>query len=132
MNAAPDGVPPARSAGLWTIGLGVAHVASVHAFYPESVRSIMDGGVIASVDADPVLTERRSVGFWYVTSGLAVIGLGAIVRGHEKVHGRPPAATATVLVATGLWGVLLMPASPFWLFLPIAGLARWSANTRRR
>ncbi|TYP89045.1 DUF6463 family protein [Blastococcus xanthinilyticus] len=128
MSTAPGGVPPVRSAGLWTVVLGVAHVASVHAFYPESVRSVVDGGVIASVDADPVLTERRGVGFWYVTSGLGVIGLGAIVRGHEKVHGRPPPATATVLVATGLWGVLLMPASPFWLFLPIAWLARRSAN----
>jgi len=108
--------------------LGIAHVTSVHAFYPESVRSVVDGGVVASVEAEPMLAERRGVGFWYVTSGLLTIGLGAIVRGHENTHGRPPPATAPVLVATGLWGALLMPVSPFWLFLPIAGLARSSAR----
>ncbi len=128
MSAAPGRVPPLRSAGLWTMVLGTVHVTSVHAFYPESVRSVLDAGVVASVDADPTLTERRGVGFWYVTSGLMVIGLGAIVRGHENAHGRPPAATAPVLVATGLWGALLMPVSPFWFFLPIAWLARPSAR----
>ena len=112
--------------------LGIVHVTSVHACYPASVRSVMDGGVDASVDAEPMLTERRGVGFWYVTSGLMVIGLGAIVRGHENTYGRPPPATAPVLVATGLWGALLMPVSPFWLFLPIAWLARSSAAFRER
>ncbi len=132
MSAGPGRVPLPRSAGLWTMVLGIVHVTSVHAFYPESVRSVMDGGVVASVDAEPMLTERRGVGFWYVTSGLMVIGLGAIVRGHENAYGRPPPATAPVLVATGLWGVLLMPVSPFWLFLPIAWLARSSAAFRER
>jgi hypothetical protein len=128
MSAAVSRVPPLRSAGLWAVVLGTVHVASVHAFHPESVRSVLDGGVVASVDAEPTLAERRGVGFWYVTSGLMTIGLGVVVRGHENVHGRPPAATASVLVGTGLWGVLLMPVSPFWLFLPIAWLARSSGR----
>jgi hypothetical protein len=37
--------------------LGVAHVTSVHASYPESVHSVMDGGVVASVDTSPSSTR---------------------------------------------------------------------------
>jgi hypothetical protein len=112
------------------MALGVVHLASTGAVYPESVRSILEAGVVGSVDADPLLAERRGAGFWYVSSGLLLVGLGAIMRNDENAHGRPSPATAPVLVATGLWGILLTPVSGFWAFLPIAWLAR--APARRR
>lgn len=124
--------PLLRSAGVWTMVLGSVHVATVGVFYPASVRSILKAAVLSSVDADPALVERRGVGFWYLTSGLLLIGLGAIVRGQEKTHGRPPPATAPVLLATGVWGILLTPTSGFWAFLPIAWLARASRQSTPR
>ncbi len=37
--------------------------------------------------------------------------------------------TLLSLAGLGVWGVLLMPKSPFWVFLALAGLA---AQRRRR
>lgn len=128
MTNCPKRISPLRSAGVWTMVLGSVHIATTGMFYPASVRSIIKAGVVSSVDADPALAERRGVGFWYFTSGLLLIGLGATVREREKAHGCPPRSTAAILGLTGLWGITLSPASGFWLFLPIA----WLAHTARR
>ncbi|MFC0681233.1 DUF6463 family protein [Lysobacter korlensis] len=124
-------VSPLRSAGVWSVALGLVHIAAVGAVYPGSVRSIREAGVIGSLDAEPALAERRGVGFWYVTTGLFLIGQGAMVREHENAHGRPPATATPLLLLIGAWGAALTPVSGFWLFLPIALLARRGRRSHR-
>lgn len=117
--------PGARwsSAGLWSIVVGVLHVAAAPVFYADSVRSIIDAGVIASVEADAELLELRSASFWYTTAGLMLILLGLLVLRQEQATGRPPAGTALLFLVTGLWGVLLVPMSGFWFVLGLGALA---------
>ena len=106
-----------------TLGLiGAVHVALTPLIYPSSVDSIVQHGVIASVEADPELVPLRGLAFWYATSGLGVIALGTAMADLERreLLRRRHAAMLGVI---GLWGTLLVPKSGFWLFLPLAALA---------
>ena len=121
---------PVPVVGASLVGIGVVHVAATRAFYPESVRSIIQGGVIGAVEADPALTALRGVGFWYATAGLGVIALGLAVC-HVERAGRLRSDTAAVLAGIGAWGVSLVPKSGFWLFFPVAALAAVRARAGR-
>jgi hypothetical protein len=102
--------------------IGIVHVAATPLIYPDSVASVLQGGVVAAVEADPELLPLRGLGFWYVTSGLGIVALGAAVADLERAHRLRP-YHAALLAAIGLWGVLLVPKSGFWLFPPLAVLA---------
>jgi hypothetical protein len=121
---------PAPVVGASLVGIGVLHVAATGAFYPESVRSIVQGRVLGAVEADPELAAVRGVGFWYATAGLGVIALGHAV-GQVERAGRLRIDTAAVLAGIGAWGVSLMPKSGFWLFFPVAALAAVRARASR-
>lgn len=112
-----------RSAGVWTCALSFVHLATTGVFYADSARSVLDVGVLAALDRDPELAALRGVGFWYVTAGLLLGGIGVAVARHEHAEGRPPRGFAALMAGIGLWGVLLTPASGFWLFFAIAALA---------
>jgi hypothetical protein len=47
--------------------VGAIHVAITPVVYGASVRSVVDGGVVATIEAEPALAERRR--FWYATAG---------------------------------------------------------------
>ena len=102
--------------------IGTVHVAMTTVFYPDSVASIVEGGVVAAVEAKPDLVPLRGLGFWYVTSGPGVIALGVTVADLER-RNQLRLRHAALLGAIGVWGVLLVPKSGFWLFLPLAALA---------
>jgi hypothetical protein len=117
--------PAARKpiVGPLLIALGTVHIGLTPVLYPRSVRSILDGSVIASVEADPAKAELRGLAFWYTTSGAALIAFGIAVTERER-HSRPlPASLPSALTALGAWGVLLMPKSPFWVFPLLAAVA---------
>lgn len=103
--------------------VGVIHVAITPVVYGASVRSVVDGGVVASVEAEPALAERRGVGFWYATAGLAMIAYGVAIAERERQAAPLPVSLPVVMTGIGAWGVLLMPKSPFWVFGPLAALA---------
>ena len=108
--------------------VGAIHVAITPIVYGPSVRSVVDGGVVASIEAEPALAERRGVGFWYATAGLALVAYGVAIAERERQPAQLPVSLPVTLAAMGTWGVVLMPKSPFWVFAPLAVLAA----TRRR
>ena len=124
-----------RCSGFWTSVLAVVHLATASAFYGDSVRSIVDAGVLGAVDSDPELATLRGAAFWYITVGLFLGLIGWVVMVAERRGQGAPRGFAVVMAVTGLWGVLLVPVSGFWLFFPIAWLA-WRntapAQTRER
>lgn len=109
--------------GPLTAAVGVIHVALTPRLYPDALRSVLDGGVVAAIDAEPALAERRGVGFWYVTSGLALIAYGIAITERERQAAPLPASLPVTMVGIGAWGVALMPKSPFWVFGALAALA---------
>jgi Family of unknown function (DUF6463) len=112
--------------------IGVIHVAITPVVHGASVRSVVDGGVVATIDAEPALAERRGVGFWYATAGLAMIAYGVAIAERERQDAPLPASLPLSMAAIGTWGVALMPKSPFWVFGPLAGLAAIRRSTARR
>lgn len=108
--------------------IGALHSAAGPAFYGDSLRSILEGGVIASVEADPVLTPLRATGFWYLSAGIGMLVLGALAWWIEHTLGAVPAMLGWLLLTLTAWGVALMPASGFWAFLAPAALAFRSAR----
>lgn len=120
-------MPLWQCSGLWIVTLAALHLVATPVFYDDSLRSIVDGGVVNAVDADPALATLRGAAFWYLTMGLFMVVLGAAVLASERRGGGAPAGLALAMALTGAWGVLLTPLSPFWLFAPIAWLA-WRSS----
>ena len=109
--------------------VGAVHIAITPIVHGASVRSVVDGGVVAAIEAEPALAERRGVGFWYATAGLALVAYGVTIAERERQAAPLPVSLPVTLTALGTWGVVLMPKSPFWVFGPLAVLA---AVRRRR
>lgn len=141
MGGRRDRLFPVRGAGPGTTGrqprpligpllliVGAVHVALTPRLFPASVRSILEGGVLGSVEADPEVTDLRALGFWYATAGVGLLALGWSVTEREQHRGPPPRGLAPMLAGLGVWGVALMPASPFWAFLALAAVT----EVRRR
>jgi hypothetical protein len=103
--------------------VGAIHLAITPVVYGAAVRSVVDGGIVASIEAEPALAERRGVGFWYATAGLAMIAYGVAIAERERQAAPLPVSLPVALTGMGAWGVVLMPKSPFWVFGPLAALA---------
>lgn len=111
--------------GSAVVMVGVVHLATSPFLYGDEIRSILRGGVVGSVDADPAVQDLRSLGFWFLTAGVSLLVLGALVIRLEREHGVAPAVVGWLLLGLGVWGVLLVPASPFWVFVLLAVLVWW-------
>ena len=103
--------------------VGLVHVGITPLLFPESVRSMLDAGLVNSVEADPELTQLRGIGFWYATTGLSMVVSGWAVAVLERRPEGIPRALPLLLAGVGTWGVVLMPRSPFWVFFALAVLA---------
>jgi hypothetical protein len=53
---------PAPVVGRSLVGIGLVHLATTGVFYPESVRSFVQGRVLGAVEADPELAAVRESG----------------------------------------------------------------------
>lgn len=118
--------------GPLTMAVGVIHLALTPLLYRDSVRSVLDGGVVAAIEAEPAQADRRGVGFWYATTGLATIAYGVAITERERQAAPLPASLPVALAAIGTWGVVLMPKSGFLVFGPLAVLAAFRRRAARR
>lgn len=116
--------------GLLIVAVGIIHLAVTPLVYGDAWRSIGRGGIVGAVDADPGQSDVRGVGFWYATAGIALLALGCLVTWIQQEIGVLPRLVAWLLLVVGLWGVVLLPLSPFWVFLIIAVVA-WRAAGRQ-
>lgn len=114
------------------VALGVLHVSVTAAVLPQSVDSILAGGVMGSIEADPAVAVERQAAFWYVTAGLGLVFTGWIVTVHERGLQPLPVALPVFLIGIGVWGVIMMPRSPFWAFLALGALAAVRGRRERR
>jgi hypothetical protein len=113
--------------------VGVVHVATTPVFFPASVRGIVEDRVVGALSAEDPAVPVRAAGFWYAISGVAVAALGAMT-GYVERRGEPlPTALPAALAGLGVVGVVLDQRSGFWVFFPLAALARaGSARPARR
>lgn len=114
--------------GLALGAIAIIHVAITPVVYAESTRSIRDAGVVSSIDADPELVDLRSAGFWYASSGWAMLLLAVLIGRAERREGVVPASAVWGLAGLSVWGLLFMPVSGF---LGLLGVASFAGLRRR-
>ena len=108
-------------------GVGVVHVACTPVLFPEATRGIVEGGIVGTVGtvgAEPRTAPVLTAGFWFAISGVATAAFGWMTSQVERRGDPLPSALPAVLASVGAVGVATDPKSGFWVFLPLALIAR--------
>lgn len=112
--------------------VGVCHVGLTPVLFPDATFSLVRGGIVDAVRSDPALATLRALPFWFATTGIGLVGLGAVVTSVERRDARLPVSLPWVLAGIGGWGIVFLPRSPFWALVAlgvVAGLRRRKATT---
>ena len=120
-----------RVVGPLLVVVGAVHVGLTPVLYPGAVRGVVDAGVLNAIESDPERRAERALGFWFATTGVGLLALGWAVADIERRTQPLPRALPLVLLGIGAWGVILLPASPFWVFPVLAGVAEIRRRTSR-
>lgn len=110
------------------IGTTIMVIAAIHAIFgfvvfPQVWLALLRDGLFNSVGVDPL----RGAVVWFGLYALPVFALGQLVRSMEKSEQPLPSHLFWYMLIVLVSGVLLMPASGFWLLLiPLALL--WKRN----
>lgn len=111
--------------GRWLIGVAVCHTLFAIVVFSKSLQTVFQRGVFNTVGSDPVV----GVAVWFIMFGAVLFICGLAVSMLERAsQGALPKSLGWCLLALAALGVLLMPASGFWLAFPpaIAVLVRKS------
>ena len=117
---------PRPLVGPLLVAVGTAHTALTPLLARTGFRAILRDGVLDAVDppgprrADA--TARRYA-FWFATTGAAMVALGGVVTAAERGPDQVARTVPVALAGLGVWGVLTLPRSPFWVLLALAALA---------
>jgi len=114
-----------RWIGRWLIGVSIIHTLFAVVVFGKVLLSVVQRGVFNTVGTDPMVGAV----VWFVLFGAALFICGLVVSTLERSSPTPlPKSLGWSLLALATLGVILMPASGFWLVFPpaIAVLARKS------
>ncbi len=104
--------------GRWLLGVAVVHTLFGALAFPQVLRQLWQFGLVDSVGADPL----RGAVVWFLLFAAPLALLAWVITPLE----RQPGTVALLrqlgagLLALALLGIVLMPASGFWLALPPA------------
>ena len=110
-----------RRVGPLLMAMGILHLLGGLIFYPRPLAAIAQDGFLDAVNLNPAQFDREAA-FWWTVSGVMLLILGGLVHWSQARTGTLPAFFGWALLATGVAGVTLMPASGLWLALPPAVL----------
>jgi hypothetical protein len=108
--------------------VGAGHVALTPVLFGEATTSLVRGGVVNAVQADPQLATMRALPFWFATTGVGLVVLGAVVTSVERLEAPLPRSLPWLLAGIGGWGIVFLPKSPFWALVALGVVA----EVRRR
>jgi hypothetical protein len=107
-----------RWIGRTVLGVAVVHTLFGVVFFRGIVLEMAREGLVATVSDQP---DRGAV-FWFFYTGFALAVIGAWMNECEAEARRFPGFVVVGLAALTGAGVLIMPASGFWLLIPpVAG-----------
>ena len=114
-----------RWIGRWIVAVSVLHTIFGLVVFGEDLMQIAREGFWNSIGED----ARAGAVAWFMLSGFLMTALGVAVDSLERAA-TPGSlrATGIVLLLTTLLGIVLMPASGFWLMLPSAVAMLWRRN----
>jgi Family of unknown function (DUF6463) len=103
--------------GKWLIGVSVLHTAFAAIVFGNVLISIATQGFFNTVGKDPTIAAA----VWFVLFGAVVFISGLAISGLEQTSSAPvPKSIGWSLLALSVVGIVLMPASGFWLVIPPA------------
>jgi hypothetical protein len=102
--------------GPWLIAVSIIHMVFAVAVFNHVLVSIIRRGVFNTVGKDP--TTGAVV--WFVLFGIALFVCGLAVSALERSNSPLPRSLGWSLMALVALGIVLMPASGFWLAIPPA------------
>lgn len=105
-----------RHSGKLLIATGILHNFIGIVLFSPILGDILQAGVFNSIDPH----FDRNAAFWFLFGGLMMVLLGMMVQWMYQQTGTVPAFIGWWLLAIGVIGVIMMPASGFWLVLPQA------------
>ena len=111
--------------GRWLIGVAIIHTLFAVVAFGKVLLSVVQRGVFNTVGTDPMVGAV----VWFVLFGAVLFICGLAVSALERSSPNPlPKSLGWCLLALATLGVILMPASGFWLAFPpaIGVLARKS------
>jgi hypothetical protein len=105
---------------------GVGWIAQPGVDARAPLIEIIQGGVLGAVEPD----SARIALVWFLLFGFMLLMLGSLVRWLEMRVLPLPRSLAVHVLLLSVLGVVLMPASGFWLCLPVAfRLFRYAARS---
>jgi hypothetical protein len=103
--------------GRWLIGVSAIHTVFAIAIFGAVLASIVKRGVFNTVGTDPM----TGAVVWFVLFGAMLFVCGLAVSALEEASsGQLPKSIGWSLLVMAVVGVVLMPASGFWLVFPPA------------
>ncbi|MEH6459851.1 DUF6463 family protein [Chitinimonas sp. JJ19] len=103
--------------GRWLIGVAVIHTVFGVVVFGKQLLGIVQRGVFDTVGADPM----TGAVVWFLLFGVVLFICGqAVSRLEASSPAALPKGMGWSLLALGVLGVVLMPASGFWLVFPPA------------
>lgn len=110
--------------------VGACHVSLTPVLYPAGTASLVSGGIIDSVQSDPALAAMRGLPFWFATTGVALLGLGAVVTAVERQERPIPRSLPWILAGIGGWGRSSCPSRPSGRWWPSVCWPRYAFGDR--
>lgn len=112
--------------GRWVMGVAILHTLFALLLLNRSLLVVLERGVFDAVGND----VKIGVAVWFVLFGAVLFILGLALSALEKaMAGALPASLGWSLFALAVIGVVLMPASGFWLAFPPAVAILWRARS---
>ena len=110
-------LPTPRWRGRALCAIALLHTLVAFAEFPDVWRSLFQAGIFDSVGRDPL----RGTVVWFFLFGILLwlIGMAIDILERSIPAWRSPALGSGLLVLVAM-GLVLMPASGFWLALPVA------------
>lgn len=105
-----------RWVGRWLIVVSVIHTLFALVVFGRVLRSLVERGLFNTVGKDPQVAAVA----WFVLFGVVLFIAGLAVDALEAARVPLPRSLGWSLLALVALGLVLMPASGFWLALPPA------------
>lgn len=103
----------ANGVGIAVFVTGLIHLGFGVLAFPDPLREIVDAGLVRGIGGD----VERNLAWWFLVAGGFLVVTGLTIRWAVRVAGRLPRSLGWGLVVISVLGVLLAPASGFWLVL---------------
>lgn len=107
--------------GRWLVGVSIIHTMFALVVFHEVLTSLIQRGVFNTVGNDPM----AGAVVWFVLFGVVLFICGLAVSALEQSSSALPRSIGWSLLTLVALGVVLMPASGFWLAIPPALAILW-------